>query len=45
MGALTIEPSILCHRHAIPSISSYSTMLARHKARKKLAFIHRVKYP
>jgi hypothetical protein len=44
MGALTIEPSMLCHCQAIPSISSYSTNPAHHKAKKNPAFVQRIKY-
>jgi hypothetical protein len=45
IGALIMAPSMLCHCHEIPSISSYSARPARQRERKKPAFIQRVKYP
>jgi len=43
-GALTIAPSRLCHRHAIPSRSSYSARPFRHKRLKTPVPTHNRKY-
>lgn len=43
-GAFTIAPSMLCHLHAIPSISSYSWSPALHNCIKNPAEIHSWKY-
>jgi len=45
IGAFIMAPSMLCHCHEIPSISSYSASPARQRERKKPAFIQREKYP
>ena len=43
-GAFTIAPSMLCHAHAIPSISSYSASPFRHSLTKTPASFHSRKY-
>ena len=43
-GALTIAPSMLCHRQAIPSISSYSASPLRHRRTKTPFRFHSQKY-
>ena len=43
-GALTMPPSRLCHRHAIPSRSSYSDRPLRHRRTKTPAAAHKRKY-
>lgn len=44
MGALTIEPSILCHRQDIPSISSYSASPDCQSLKKNPSRAHSMKY-
>ena len=43
-GAFTIVPSMLCHRQAIPSISSYSASPLRHRRTKTPFRFHSKKY-
>src|SRR5512139_156135 len=43
-GALIIQPSMLCHFQAMPSISSNSAKPASHSDKKKPSFNHRRKY-
>jgi len=43
-GALTMVPSILCHRHAIPSISSYSARPLRQRRTNTPFRFHSKKY-
>lgn len=44
IGALTMAPSMLCHDHAIPSISSYSANPLRQSFTKTPFFFHSRKY-
>jgi hypothetical protein len=44
-GAFIIAPSMLCHRQAMPSNSSYSARPDVHKASKTPAFSHSKKRP
>jgi len=43
-GALTIAPSMLCHAHAIPFISSYSASPFRHSRTNTFLRFHNRKY-
>lgn len=43
-GALTIDPSMLCHRQAIPSTSSYSASPLRQRRTKTFFRCHSKKY-
>jgi len=43
-GALTIDPSMLCHRQAIPSTSSYSASPLRQRRTKTFFRFHSKKY-
>jgi len=43
-GALTIDPSMLCHRQAIPSTSSYSASPLRQRRTKTFFRFHSTKY-
>jgi hypothetical protein len=44
IGAFTMDPSILCQDHAIPSISSYSAKPMRQSFTKTPFFFHSKKY-
>ena len=44
IGAFTMAPSMLCHDHAIPSISSYSANPLRQSFTKTPFFFHSRKY-